>query len=202
MFIDVQQNSEEWFNLRLGLATSSNFGLIMANEGKAFGQPAKDYAEKIALEIATGLRDETASFTTKFMDRGHELEPIAAELYEIETLQTVNNGGFFEKGNYGDSPDGLVGLNGCIEIKSVIAKTHWKTLKRGAPDPSYKWQIVGHLFVTGRKWCDWISFCPEMPKNKQLIIHRVERDEEMIKRLEDRLAEFMLLVAENLELLK
>lgn len=30
---DVEQNSEEWELLRLGKATASNFGLIMANEG-------------------------------------------------------------------------------------------------------------------------------------------------------------------------
>lgn len=202
MWLDIQQNSEDWFNARLGRATSSNFDTIMANEGKAFGQPAKDYAEKIALEIVTGVRDETQSFSNSYMDRGHELEPIAAELYEVETMQNVTNGGFFYTDKLGDSPDGLVGLDGVIEIKSVIPKTHWKTLKRGSFDPSYKWQYVGHLLISGRSWCDCVSFCPEFPEGKQLIIHRFERDEEMIRRLKSRLDDFLELVNENVSLLK
>ena len=46
---DVEQNGEEWDALRLGKATASNFGLIMANDGKAFGEPAKRYALQLAL---------------------------------------------------------------------------------------------------------------------------------------------------------
>lgn len=202
MWVNVQQNTQEWLDLRLGKITSSNFGTIMANEGKAFGEPAKNYAEKIALEIVTNKRDETDLFTNKLMMRGHELEPIASDLYEIETMQTVTNGGFFDCGKFGGSPDGLVGLNGCIEIKSVIAKTHWKTIKRRSFDPSYKWQIHGHLLVSERYWCDWISFCPEMPESKQLIIHRVERDEEIIERMVVRLTAFSVLVNENVKLLR
>jgi len=204
MWIDVNQNTEEWFSLRLGKATSSNFAKIMANEGKAFGTPAIEYAQKIALEIVTNERDESSSFKNGYMERGHELEPVAVELYEIETFCEVTKGGFHysDDKKLGDSPDGNVGTNGCIEIKSVIPNIQWKRIKKGGVDSAYKWQIQGHLWLGEKEWCDFISYCPEMPVNKRLYIERVFPDPEMIERLNIRLKEFLIEVDNNVELLK
>lgn len=91
-FVDVPQNTDEWQALRLGKVTASNFGCFMANEGKAFGDPAKRYALQIALEISTGRKAE-ASFSNEHMERGHEQEPVARMLYEEETFSDVSNGG-------------------------------------------------------------------------------------------------------------
>ncbi len=207
MHYKIDQNTDEWYNLRKGKITSSKQPTIMANFGKAFGTPAIEYAEKIALEIVTDVIDETSQYTNSFMQRGHDLEPIAIQRYEMENFTTVENGGFFTlEDNHsikiGDSPDGLVGEDGCIEVKSVIAKTQWKRIKKGGIDTTYKWQIQSHLWVTGRKWCDFISFCPEMPENKQLIVVRVERDEAMISQLIERNKEFRALIEEHIKLLK
>mgnify|MGYP002040268088 FL=1 len=79
-FHDVQQNTDEWQALRLGKATASNFACIMANDGKAFGDPAKRYALQLALELATGKKAEY-SFSNEHMERGHEHEPVARMLY-------------------------------------------------------------------------------------------------------------------------
>lgn len=202
MWIDVQQNTDEWFNLRLGRATSSNFDKIMANEGKAFGNPAIEYAQKLALETVTGVRDERG-FKGKYFDDGHMIEPIAIRAYEVETFTEVTNGGFYALDDeFGDSPDGNVGDLGCVEVKGVIANTQWKRIKKGGYDLSYKWQICGHIWISEKGWCDFISFCPEMPPNKQLYVFRVERDEEMILRLIERLELFILEVKKNIELLK
>ncbi len=104
VFHDVEQNSEIWFDLRLGKATASKFGCFMANDGKAFGDPAKDYALQLALELATGKKAEF-SFSNEHTERGHEQEPIARMLYEEENFVTVTNGGFFDWDDYGESPD-------------------------------------------------------------------------------------------------
>lgn len=206
MFIDVKQNSEEWFELRLKKATSSNFAKIMANDGKAFGIPAIEYAERIALEYVTGVRDETG-FTNSFMDRGPEFEPIARDRYELETLYIVTNGGFhYQESDHkillGDSNDGNIGEKGCAEIKCVIPKVQWKRLKKGGYDLAYKWQIQGHIWIGEKDWCDFISYCPEMPESKQIYIHRVERDNEMIERMEIRIDLFKEEVLKNIEILK
>lgn len=96
MFHAVRQNSDEWFMLRLGKVTSSNFACIMANNGKAFGEPAKRYAQKVALERVTRKREDE-SYSNAFMERGTELEPFARTLYSQETMNDVDNGGFFEE---------------------------------------------------------------------------------------------------------
>jgi len=204
MWIDVEQNTEEWFNLRLGKVTSSNFAKIMANEDKAFGKPALEYAQKVALEIVTKERDESSSYNNSYMDRGHEFEPVAVNRYEIETFYDVTNGGFNHNKSktIGDSPDGNVGENGCIEVKSVIPNTQWKRIKKGGIDSAYKWQIHGHIWLGNRDWCDFISYCPEMPYNKQIHIYRVERDEDMIKRLQNRIKLFLIEIDNNVKLLE
>jgi hypothetical protein len=200
---DVEQNTDEWNALRCGKATASSYGLFMSNETKSFGEPAKRYALQIALEICNGKKAEF-SFSNDDMRRGHEQEPVARMLYEHEYFVDVRNGGFFDWGNYGDSPDGLVGNDGVVEIKSVVAPTHYATLRRGSFDPSYRWQLVGHLDCTGREWVDFVSYCSEFPEEKQLIVHRLNRADysQEIERLRARREEFIGLVQQTLKSIK
>lgn len=201
-FHDVEQNTDEWFQLRLGKATASNFACFMANDGKAFGEPAKRYALQLALEIATGRKAEY-SFTNEHMERGHGQEPVARMLYEERTFTDVSNGGFFCWGRWGDSPDGLP-ADGVVEIKSVIAATHFDTLKRGSFDPAYRWQLVGHLDCTGRDWVDFVSYCSDFPESQQLAVYRLTREQaaEDIKRLQARREQFIELVDQTLSQLR
>ena len=197
---DVPQNGDVWAGLRCGKATASSFGVFMANDGKAFGDPAKRYALQIALERITGKKAEF-SFKNDDMDRGHEQEPIAKMLYENENFVDVSSGGFFDCGEYGDSPDGLIGADGVLEIKSVTAAVHYATLQRKSFDPAYRWQLVGHLDCSGRDWVDFVSYCSDFPEGNQLITYRQDRDDfsEELKRLADRRAQFLELVTETIQ---
>jgi hypothetical protein len=200
IFHDVQQNTDAWDALRLGKATASNFACFMANYGKEFGEPAKDYALRIALEILNRKKAEYG-FSNADMERGHEQEPVARMLYEEENFVDVTNGGFFDWGQYGDSPDGLVGEDGVVEIKSVVAKTHYATLMRGSFDPAYRWQLVGHLDCTGRDWVDFVSYCSDFPIGNQLIVSRLSRNDcsQEIAMLNERRSEFLELVSKTLK---
>lgn len=192
-WFDVLQNSDEWMNLRIGRVTGSKVAEIMAHDPKGFGEPAKRYAVQKATERITGRKVYESKSKNEHLDRGHEQEPIARRAYEDRYFVDVTNGGFFCNEYVGDSPDGLVGNDGLVEIKSVTAAVHFETLKRGSYDPSYTWQIITHIDLSGRSWCDFISYCAEFPEGKDLFVYRIYRDEfkDKIERLRERRAKFI-----------
>jgi len=200
---DVEQNTPAWDALRLGKATASSYSKFMANYGKAFGEPAQRYALQIALERVTGAKAEH-SFRTDDMERGHEQEPLARMLYEEQTFCDVTNGGFFDWGDWGDSPDGLIDDDGVLEIKCVIAPVHHATSRRGSFDPAYRWQIAGHLDATGRDWVDFASYCSDYPEHKRLVVFRTYRRQmvEELNQLAERRAQFLELVRAETEQLQ
>lgn len=200
IFHDVEQGTDEWLDLRMGKATASNYSTIMANAGGAFGDPAKRYALKLALERVTGRRAEY-SFKNDDMERGNLMEPAARALYEARYFTDVANGGFFDWGDWGDSPDGLVFNDGTLEVKSVIASVHEANIRRGAIDPAYKWQVAGHIQDTGRDWCDFGSYCSDYPEGKQLVVYRTHRKDidDMLDALVERRAKFIDLVNQKVE---
>lgn len=192
IFHDVEQNSDEWLALRVGKLTGSSVSRVMANFGKAFGDPAKQLAIQIALEQINGYSTKE-HYSNEHMERGHAQEPIARMLYEDAKFTDVSNGGFFDCGTWGDSPDGLVAESGVVEIKAVLGHVQYKTIERGTYDPSYKWQIANHLDCTERDWVDYVSYSADYPIGKQLYIYRIDRDmfKEELKMLAERRDEFM-----------
>jgi hypothetical protein len=201
-FVDIQQNTDEWFELRAGRLTSSNLGVIMANYGKSFGIPAKKYAVNIAIEQITG-KSISSNYTNDHMIRGHEQEPIARSIYEEERFLDVSNGGFFKSDFIGCSPDGLVDDSGVIEIKSVIATTMFDNVKRQALDPAYKWQCLGNLKFTGRDWLDFVSYCSDFPEENQIFVHRLKKEDYQSEfdQIESRILEFKALVKKTKQII-
>lgn len=194
-FHDVEQNTDDWYQMRAGKLTSSKLGTVMANLGKAFGEPAKKYAVNIAIEQITG-KPVKSDYSNPHMERGHEQEPLARMLYEEETFCDVNNGGFYGSDFIGCSPDGLVSEDGLIEIKSVISSVHFANVKRQNVDPAYKWQCIGNLKFSGREWIDFVSFCADFPEDSQLFVWRLNKKDlsEEFKLIDSRINEFKSLV--------
>lgn len=200
-WVDVAQNTDEWINLRSGRIGGSAIGKIMANFGKAFGNPAHDVALNIALEKITGIAQENG-YSNPHMERGHEQEPVARALYEEMTFCSVSNGGYFYSGYIdGCSPDGLVMDDGMVEIKSVIASVHFATIKRGAFDPKYKWQLIYNMMVSGRDWIDYVEYCSEFPEGKQLFIQRLYIKDYLgeTEKVKTRLSEFCKLLSDKIK---
>ena len=208
-FHDVEQNTDEWLDLRSGLINSSSLACIMANYGKAFGDPAKEYAADIAATQLAGKRFPYHGFKGKHMERGHEQEPFARRAYELKEFAVVSEGGFFENGIMGSSPDGLVDDDGAIEIKSVIPKVQFKTLKRESFDPAYRWQLSCNLKMTGRDWIDYVSYCHDFVgtglEHKSLFTIRLHRDSEKIQKdfemIDLRVSEFLDLIEKSKKIL-
>lgn len=198
IFHDVEQNTDEWYYLRGGKITSSALCNAMANYGKAFGKPAHKYAVSIAVEQITG-QAISSDYSNDHMQRGHDEEPLARMLYEEEYFCEVTNGGFFELDDVGCSPDGLVGENGVIEIKSAIPSIHYERIKKQSYDSAYKWQLAGNLKFTGRDWIDFISYCSAFPEGHKLYTYRCykEQFEEEFLMIDTRLEEFRELIKET-----
>jgi len=202
MWHDVDQNGDEWFLLRAGKITASSLSKVMANYGKAFGEPAKKYAVDIAVQQITG-KTSGGGYSNEHMARGHEEEPLARMAYEAQFFCDVTNGGFFEEGDTGTSPDGLVSTMGMIEIKSALPSVHYSRIAKQSFDSAYKWQLVGHLKFAGRDWVDFVSYCSSFPDDKKLYIHRSYKEDfkEEFAMVDNRIGEFRKLIESTKEVI-
>jgi putative phage-type endonuclease len=175
----VSQNSEEWLELRKGKFTASTFKNLFLSKTTA-GYNNEIY--RVVYERLTGESPE--SFSNEYMDRGHELEPFARSAYEMESFNTILDGGFFELNTYvGCSPDGLVDKDGQVEIKCPKYSTHIKYLLDKKLPSEYLYQVHGQLYVTGREWSDFIAYHPQL---KPLVI-RIYPDKKIIEEIETEL---------------
>ena len=189
-----KQGSEEWLKIRLGKFTGSNAQAIAAN-GKGLETLI---FEKVA-ELSTGK--SKPFYTNGDMERGHELEAMARNSYEVETGITSQQVGFVELDKFtGCSPDGLVGKDGLIEIKCKNDAKFARYLLEQKIDPAHNWQIQMNLFVTGREWCDYIVFNENFKKTISII--RVMRNDVEIAKIKAGLAIGIAQVKSILEKIK
>jgi hypothetical protein len=191
VWIDVEQNTEQWFDLRLGKVTGSTMSKVMANFGKAFGQPAKDLAVNLAVEQLGGVR-QGSNYMNAHMERGHIEEPFARKFYEDEYFIDVENGGFYDNVLTGCSPDGRVGEDGLIEIKSAIPSVHYNRIRKNTFDSAYRWQLIFNMKEAERDWIDFISYCSSFPVETRLFVYRLKKDDfkKEYEMIDERLAEF------------
>ena len=175
---DVIQGSEAWHKLRLGRFTATDFTTV-ANGKKATIDTLiyKKVAERI-----TGL-PASERYINANMERGLDLESEARTAFEFRTGIEVDVVGFCSLDDWvGCSPDGLIGENKGIEIKCKDNHTHLECLLHG--DNSYRWQIQGNLYVTGRDSWYFISYNPNFPIEKQLYITEYGRDDDALSKIE------------------
>lgn len=189
----VEQGSDLWKQLRLGHVTASNIAEVMS-KGKGDAEAIGRYKYKVRLvaERLTGTYAE--SFTSSAMEWGVEQEQFAAIEYEAAKGVFVEKTGFWPSEEIkwlGVSPDRLVGADGLIEIKCPNTTTHLQYLFDGVVPTEYRKQIQCQMWVTGRQWCDFVSYDPRLPKRNQLLIVRTERDEELIAEMKAEVEKFL-----------
>jgi hypothetical protein len=177
------QRSAEWFRVRLGVISASHFSDVLA---KGKGKIRHAYMTKLCAEILTGTHKE--GYCSADMRRGIEQEPAARAEYEFSTGNEVNEIGFAISDNIGCSPDGLININGGLEIKCVIPEVQIETLRRNDVPPGHKAQIQGCMLVLNCVWWDFISYSPLMERHS--FIKRVYRDGPYICHLQDSLDRF------------
>lgn len=165
--IDCEQNSEEWFRVRLGLPTASNFSAILAEGG---GKTRRSYLLRLAAEAVTG--EPAECYSNPDMDRGHAMEPKARALYAFSRDVAPRLVGFVRNGNMGASPDSLIGDDGLLEVKSNRADRLIDVLLKDEFPPQHKAQCQGALLVTERNWIDIACYWPGLP----LFVKRAQPD--------------------------
>lgn len=197
--IACEQRSPEWWAARLGIATASNFAAILATIKSGESAERKNYRAKLVVERLTGKPADNG-FTTQAMLAGVEREPIARAAYE-STGAWVDEVGFIRHDTIevGASPDGMLGDDGCLEIKCPTLATHLEYLRlpEGTCPTKYVAQVQGQMWLAERAWCDFVSFNPDFPENMQLVIRRVKKDGKYIATLSDAVEQFMREVREE-----
>jgi len=173
---DLVQRSDEWFGLRRGIVTASSISALIT--AKTMKAAENDYARGLTrllvAERITGWTDPT--YTNDDMWQGILDEPIARDLYSKHYAPVAEMGFMIlERDGWrlGYSPDGLIGDDGLIEVKSRRAKKQLATVLADEVPAENMAQLQCGLFVSGRKWLDYVSFCGGMP----LFISRVFPDD-------------------------
>lgn len=179
---DLIQGSDEWLAARCGLLTASEMHLIVTpppkpeTRVKKNGEPYKQ-REMTPTEnekCRTHLYELMAQRITNYVEphyvgddmlRGKDDE-IQARILYADRYAPVEDVGFITNDRWGFtigySPDGLVGDDGLIECKSRRQKYQIRTylecvVEDQAPE-EYVLQMQTGLLVTGRKWCDFVSY--------------------------------------------
>lgn len=178
------QRDLDWDNDRIGRITGSRFKDVVAF-GKN-GKPLKarsDYIGELVTELLTG---QANSPHAPSMTWGVDVEPAAKAAYEAKYGVILEEPDFVIHPDIpyiGVSPDGLVNKDGGTEFKCPYnSKVHIDTVINGMPDEHIP-QVQGNIWVNDRKWWDFCSFDPRMPKHLRLYVQRVYRDDDYIKDL-------------------
>ncbi len=170
-----EQGTEEWFAVKLGKVSASHFSDVL---NKKSGR--RTYMYRLLGERLSGESYE--AYSNKTMERGSEVEAEARAYYEA-LYGVVEQVGFVQlNDNVGCSPDGLPGTDGLIEIKCPFPSTHARYIIENTLPTAHKPQVQGNLWITGRQWCDFISFDPRV-KARPFWKIRVYRDEKYISEL-------------------
>lgn len=187
-YYGIAQGSPEWHELRRGIITASTAGVLITPTGKiADNDSVRKLAYQLAAERLTGRVEKT--FVSYEMERGNTEEVFARELYG-ETYLPVLECGLIESDKLGFrvgySPDGLVGADGLIEIKSRQAKYQVQTICTQTVPSEYMLQLQFGLWVSGRDWIDFIQYSNGMA----MYVHRICKDPAMFALINDAVSLF------------
>lgn len=177
-----QQNSAEWFRIRVGKVTASEMTKIVTPTGKASSQ-CSAYMNRLLAEWALGRSLTDDSYQSDYMTLGHDNEQATVESFEFQTEFTTSTVGFVERsdGLIGCSPDRLIDGGGTLEVKSPAPQTQIGYLL----DPSelekkYFVQIQTQLWICEFDFGYIHTDSKPLPPIKPV---RVNRDEDFILKI-------------------
>lgn len=211
-FIECLQGTPEWHQARCATTTASCFAeaislMTRKSEYRNVGDPtaaSERYAADIAFERCSG-KPYGEPPKAWVLERGHIMEAEARRIYECRTGAFVTEAGICKTDDdlFGYSTDGLVDDDGLIEIKAPIDSSKILHMMRTGDTSEYDHQMQGGMWITGRKWCDFIMYVPDLASVcKDLYVKRIFRDDEFIDAMVIRLFKFQTDIARNELLLR
>ncbi len=196
----IEQGTPEWFAQRLGKVTASRVADVIAKTKTGYSTSRDNYMAQLVCERLTGTVAE--SYTNAAMQWGTDNEPLARAAYEAYADVLVDEVAMITHPRIeqaGASPDGLVGQSGLVEIKCPNTATHIDTLLTQTVPGKYITQMQWQMACTGRQWCDFVSFDPRLPKELQLFVKHISRDEDYISMLEKEVIKFLKELNDKIE---
>ena len=196
--VTEDQRTDEWLQARAGKVTASRFKDVISRTAK--GLPTADRTRYLWQIVTERLTDQPVQMPDAAPLRwGRENEDAARTAYLFTSSAKLTETGFVAHPTLacGASPDGLLsddsdpdGMFGLIEIKCPWnTQVHLETWLNGMPE-DHQAQIQGQMWLTGREWCDFVSFDPRMPADLQLYVQRVKGDPEFQAKLEREIIAF------------
>jgi len=185
---DVSQRTLDWAKMHIGIPTASGFHNLLTPEFEIKkGEGPKTYLYTKIAEKFYG--EPLLDISTFSIEQGEILETEAKPFFELETGRRIENVGFIHTDDWkaGCSPDGLLENDNGIEIKCPAAHTHVKYLVEGRLPKDHAAQVHGSMYVTGRPKWTFMSYRRNFPP----FILEVERDEEIIERIDKAIDQFI-----------
>ena len=190
-------------NPRVGRFTASEIYKLLKSGRKKdelFGQVAMKYITSKFAELLIGETISEAQETdSKSLAWGRLNEELAVAEYELRNnIKTHGHQVFLQWGDdAGCTPDGLVDVDGLIEVKCPFNPTeHAMNLQLTNQEEfkeyhdEYYPQIQMQLLCSGRAWCDFVSFDPRVVREElKLHVLRIYPDEEMQDNMKHRITE-------------
>ena len=197
IYKELMQGTDEWLEARRGILTASEMKHIITPSklGVADNDKARAHLYELLAQRISGFVE--AKYISDDMLRGEDDEIRARDLYS-EKYAEVDEVGFITNDKWGVkigySPDGLVGDDGLIEVKSRLQKFQIQTILSGSMPEEYMLQVQTGLLVSERAWCDFISYCGGLP----MVVIRVYPDERVQNAIVDVARGFETQLLENL----
>jgi hypothetical protein len=197
----MPQRSDEWFAIRCGKFTASDFDDLMPSSRQKmtdFNKTQMGIIYRVAAERITGT-PIADGYISKAMQHGIDTEAEARIAYSMQSGEPIEEVGFLEYTDWiGASPDGLIGETKGLEIKCPNSDTHLRYLTEGFGE-DYFHQVQGALWISGREEWDLISFDPRFPIERQLYIETRWLQPAAVEMMSERLEKAIAKVKEIIE---
>jgi len=190
-----KQRTDEWMAKRLGKINASAIHNLMKKTKYGESKYKENMRIELAIERLTGKQANPIPMN-EHMRRGVEREPYARDAFAKLTNYNVSEVGSIQHPNIinsGASPDGIVEIDGkdfCLEIKCPAMPTHARNILAEKVPSQYKHQIQWQIACTGTTGAYWVSYNPDFTPDTEIKYLFVEKDDKLIKEMENEVIKF------------